>query len=65
MAASALLIQKINVLPQEHLGAVERFVDSIQHTGEERDRGHAFAVASSASFAAVWDNDADAVYDDI
>jgi hypothetical protein len=65
MAASALLIKKINALPQEHLGALEQFVDSIQHDAKERDGVPGFAELSSATFAAVWDNDADAAYDDI
>jgi hypothetical protein len=65
MAASVLLIEKINALAQEHLSAVERFVDSIQHLEKDRESVRSFAVASEASFAAVWDNDADAAYDAI
>jgi hypothetical protein len=66
MAANKKLIAKINALPQEYLGAVEKFVDSIS-INNDKDRAcvHLMTKASAPSLAAVWDNDADAVYDAI
>lgn len=62
MAATQILIEKINALPQEHLGAVEKFVDTLQ-LREHADEAVRMMAASTSSFAAVWDNDSDAAYD--
>lgn len=57
------LIEKLHKLPPQRLAEVEDFVDFLR----ARERDHALATAaaqaSAASFAAVWDNDDDALYD--
>jgi hypothetical protein len=63
MAATQILIEKINALPKEHLGAVERFVDTLQSRENDHEALRLMATSSVPSFAAVWDNDADAAYD--
>jgi hypothetical protein len=57
------LIEKILQLPQALLAEVADFVDFLR--GREQDRALTQAAAQTANprFAAVWDNDADAVYD--
>jgi hypothetical protein len=63
MAATQILIEKINALPQEHLGAVERFVDKLRLREDDKEAVRVMARLSVPSFTAVWDNDADAAYD--
>jgi hypothetical protein len=57
------LIQKINQLPPQRLAEVEDFVDFIRARDNDQRLTQAAAKAGEASFAAVWDNDEDAVYD--
>lgn len=61
--AENLLIEKILQLPPTRLAEVVDFVDFLRSRENEQTLVHAAAQASTASFAAVWDNDADAVYD--
>ena len=63
MSASRALISKINALPNSRLGEVEKFVDYIQMDQMDRQTARDLARASEASFTAVWENDADSVYD--
>ena len=65
MTATQTLIEKISALPQEHLSAVEQFVDSLESRDTKRRTTLPMAAASSACFDAVWENDADAAYDAI
>ena len=59
------LIEKITGLPADRISEVEDFVDFLS----ERERSvalvRASAGASTAAFAAVWENPEDAVYDDL
>jgi hypothetical protein len=57
------LIEKIRQLPPQRLAEVEDFVDFLRAREGEQRLAHAAAHASEASFASVWDNDEDAVYD--
>jgi hypothetical protein len=61
--AANLLIEKIMQLPPTRLAEVVDFVDFLRSRENEQSLVQAAAQASTASFAAVWDNDADAVYD--
>lgn len=58
-----VLIEKIRQLPPQRLAEVEDFVDFLRTREEEQRLTQTAARASEASFAAVWDNDDDAVYD--
>lgn len=58
-----VLIEKIRQLPPQRLAEVEDFVDFLHTREDELRLTQAAARASEASFAAVWENDEDAVYD--
>lgn len=62
-AAERVLIEKIKQLPPQRMAEVEDFVDFLRARDDEQHLTHAAAKASEASFAAVWDNDDDAAYD--
>ncbi len=62
-ATEQVLIEKIRQLPPQRLAEVEDFVDFLRTREDEQRLTQAAARASEASFAAVWDNDQDAVYD--
>ncbi len=59
------LIQKLRELPPERLAAVEDFVDFLRLRDDDRRLTQAAARLSEASFQKIWDNDEDAVYDDL
>ena len=60
------LIDKLQQLPTQRLVEVEDFVDFL-HSRERQDHDHrqvqAAAKRAEGSFAAVWDNEDDAIYD--
>jgi hypothetical protein len=65
-ALAATLIDKLQRLSVQRLVEVEDFVDFLQTRElENADRRlvRVAAQTAEASFAAVWDNDEDAVYD--
>jgi hypothetical protein len=57
------LIEKIRQLSPQRMAEVEDFVDFLRARDEEQQLAQAAARASESSFAAVWDNAEDAVYD--
>lgn len=59
------LIQKLRDLPPERLAEVEDFVDFLRQRDDDRRLTQAAAQLSEASFQKIWDNDEDAVYDDL
>ena len=61
--AEHLLIEKILRLPPTRIEEVADFVDFLRSRENDRVLAQAASQTSLASFAAVWDNDADAVYD--
>jgi hypothetical protein len=61
--AEHLLIEKIQQLPPVRQAEVADFVDFLRSRENDHALVQAAAQASVPSFAAVWDNDADAVYD--
>ncbi len=63
MSTEHTLIEKIRQLPPQRMAEVEDFIDFLRAREEEHRLTQAAAQASEASFAAVWDNDEDAVYD--
>jgi hypothetical protein len=62
-AHSKTLIEKIQALPAERIAEIEDFVDFIRLREQERALTRAATAASTASFAAVWSNPEDDVYD--
>jgi hypothetical protein len=57
------LIRKIEALPEERIAEIEDFVDFIRLREQERALTRAAAAASAPSFAAIWTNPEDEVYD--
>jgi hypothetical protein len=59
------LIEKILQLPPTRLAEVADFVDFLRTREKDRALTQGAAQAAVTSFAAVWDNDADAIYDSL
>ncbi len=59
------LIEKILQLPPTRLAEVADFVDFLRSREKDRALTQAAAQTAAASFATVWDNDADAIYDSL
>lgn len=57
------LIEKIRQLSPQRIAEVEDFVDFLRARDEDQHLVQAASRTSEPSFAAVWDNDEDAVYD--
>lgn len=62
-ASTKALIEKIEALPDERIAEIEDFVDFIRLREQERALTRAAAAASASSFAAIWSNPEDDVYD--
>jgi len=60
-----VLIEKIKRLLPQRLAEVEDFIDFLRARDDEQRLAHAAARMAEASFAAVWENDADAAYDQL
>jgi hypothetical protein len=63
MPAPQALIEKLNSLPADRLDEVEDFVDFLRLRDQDRSLVRAAGAASAPSFAAVWNNSGDDVYD--
>lgn len=59
------LIEKILQLPPMRLAEVADFVDFLRTREKDRALTRDASQAAVASFATVWDNDADAIYDSL
>ncbi len=57
------LTEKLHTLTTLQLVAVERFVESLQECETDRAAARLGGPLSEASFAAVWNNPDDEVYD--
>ena len=57
------LIEKITGLPSERLAEVEDFVDFLRQRDRDQALTRAASAASAPTFATVWDNPEDDVYD--
>ena len=57
------LIEKIESLPAERIAEIEDFVDFIRLREQERALTRAAAAASAPTFAAIWSNPEDDIYD--
>jgi hypothetical protein len=59
------LIDKIRSLPADKVAAVHDFVDFLRRRGLNRELTRSAAALSEPSFARVWDNPDDAIYDQL
>lgn len=57
------ILQKLEHLSPERQAEVEDFIEFLHQRDHEQQERKDFALASNASFAKVWDNDDDAIYD--
>ena len=64
-ATEQILIEKIKQLPPRRLTEVEDFVDFLRTRENDQQFTQAAARISEPSFAAVWNNDEDAAYDQL
>lgn len=62
-ATEQVLIEKIKQLPPQRLAELEDFIDFLRAREDDQRFAQAAAKTAEASFAKVWDNDEDAVYD--
>jgi hypothetical protein len=63
MNTRATLIEKIESLPDERIAEIEDFVDFICMREEARALRRSFAAVSEPTFAKVWDNTQDSIYE--
>lgn len=63
IADAQILIEKIQSLPPDQLAEVDDFVDFLRLRDQERVLTQRAAQVSAPTFAAVWDNPDDEVYD--
>jgi hypothetical protein len=59
------LVAKIAALPAERIAEVEDFIDFLQDREASRALTRAATATSASSFAAVWSNPEDDVYDEL
>lgn len=59
------LIHKLEALPAERLVEVEDFIDFLEQRNQDRRLTHSASRVAEGSFAQVWDNTDDAVYDQL
>lgn len=59
------LIGKLEALPPERLDEVEDFIDFLEQRNLDRRLTQAATQMAEGSFAQVWDNPDDAVYDQL
>lgn len=64
MQPAEILIEKIKELPPQKVAEVIDFVEFLTQK-EERKLVESAGALSEAAFAKVWDNDEDAVYDEL
>jgi len=50
-------------MPLNRLAEVDDFIDFLRERDQDKRLRQEYAYASEATFAKVWDNDEDAVYD--
>ena len=59
------LLEKIQTLPVERIAEIEDFVEFIVAREQERSLTRAAGASSAPSFASIWNNPEDDVYDAI
>lgn len=59
------VIEKLEHLSPGRLAEVADFIDFLQQRDQDKSLRQDYAQASEASFNKVWDNDDDAIYDEL
>ncbi|MFA5630428.1 MAG: hypothetical protein WC997_02855 [Porticoccaceae bacterium] len=59
------VLKKLEHLSPDRLAEVEDFIDFLQQRDRNRFLRQDYARASEAAFAKAWDNDEDAIYDNL
>lgn len=59
------MLEKLEHLSPERLAEVEDFIDFLNQRDQDKHLRQDYARASEAAFAKVWDNDEDAIYDNL
>lgn len=59
------MLEKLEHLSPDRLAEVEDFIDFLQQRDQDKRLRQDYARASEAAFAKVWDNDEDAIYDQL
>ena len=59
------MLEKLEHLSPDRLAEVENFIDFLQQRDQDKRLRQDYARASEAAFAKVWDNDEDAIYDQL
>ena len=62
---SQSLIQKLETLSSEHREAVNDFIDFLLMREQQQNETLAISRLSEASLAQIWDNEEDAVHDQL
>lgn len=59
------MLEKLEHLSPDRLAEVEDFIDFLQQRDQDKSLRQDYAHASEVAFAKVWDNDEDAIYDQL
>lgn len=59
------ILEKIRQCSPTQLAEIEDFIDFLSQRDQDRQLVHAATGVSESSFAQVWDNPEDAIYDDL
>lgn len=59
------LVDKLKKLPPERVAEVENFIDFLSQQAQDRALSRAAMSISEPALEKVWDNDEDAVYDEL
>lgn len=59
------MVEKLEHLSPDRLAEVEDFIDFLQQRDQDKCLRQDYARASEAAFAKAWDNDDDAIYDQL
>lgn len=59
------MLEKLKHLSPEQLAEVEDFIDFLNQRDQAKRLHQDYARASETAFAKVWDNDEDAIYDEL
>jgi len=59
------MVEKLEHLSPDRLAEVEDFIDFLQQRDQDKRLRQDYARASEAAFAKAWDNDDDAIYDQL
>lgn len=59
------VLEKLEHLTPARLAEVEDFIDFLQQRDQDNQLRHDFTQASESAFKKVWDNDEDAIYDNL